>query len=126
MFLAVFAFMLLQNLAFCANLEWGDIEAYNQYKLTQAITFPGIIDLKADQKYETLDIVTMDSSLIYFQMHQVDCKNPDLVADMILINPTPEDRSRDHSVGIQLEEGCNLGIWIEASDYFYSSLFSAL
>lgn len=122
---ALCTFFALQNIALSAQLDWSDIEAYNQYKLSQTITFPGIAEFSVNQKFVTLDIITVDSNLIYYQMHLLDCQNPDLVADMILINPNPEDRSRDHSVGVQLEEGCNLGIWIEPADYFGASFFSA-
>lgn len=121
--LTFFFLLLTLSTAFAGGLDWSDIELNEDYYLSQSIKFPGIVEFKKDDKFEVLDIFTGDSNIIYYQMHLINCKEPDLQAEMILINPSPEDRSHDHSVGVELEEGCNLGIWIEASDYYSPSLF---
>ena len=59
---------------------------------------------------------------MYFQIHLSECKNPELTAEMILINPSPMDNSRDRSVGIELNQDCNVGVYVEPIDYYSSSL----
>ena len=62
-------------------------------------------------------------SVLYFQFHLVNCKNPELQAEMIIINPSPEDQTRNRSVGVQLESGCNLGVFLESTDIYSASIF---
>lgn len=116
--------MIFQVSAHAADLEWGDLELYNQYVLNQAVSFPGTIEIAKGETFEILDVIAGEASLIYFQLHLVNCQNPDLVSEMILINPSPNDQSRDRSVGLQMDTGCNLSVWVEARDYYSASLFS--
>lgn len=115
-----------QNISLAADLEWGDLELYEQYTLNQAIEFPGVTVLNAGEKFELREVMAGGPPLTYFEMHLVDCKDPDLSTEMIIVNPSPEDQGRDRSVGVQLDVGCNLSIWVEARDHYSRSLFSEL
>jgi hypothetical protein len=117
------AFISFQNLSFANTLEWGDLETNSRYLLNQTITFPGIAEFKIGDKFDVLDSINESGPVMYYQMHLVNCQNPDLTADMILVNPSPNDTTRDRSVGIQLEAGCNLGIFLEPRDFYSPSLF---
>lgn len=119
-------FIMSQNISLAADLEWGDLELYEQYTLNQAIEFPGVTVLSAGEKFELRDVMAGGPPLTYFEMHLVDCKDSDLSTEMIIVNPSPEDQGRDRSVGVQLDVGCNLSIWVEARDHYSRSLFSEL
>jgi hypothetical protein len=120
--LSALVFISFQNLSFANTLEWGDLETNSRYLLNKKITFPGIAVFNIGDKFDVLDTISEDGPVIYYQMHLVDCKNPDLTAEMILVNPSPND-TRDRSVGVQLEAGCNLGIYLEPRDFYSPSLF---
>ncbi|MDO9181923.1 MAG: hypothetical protein Q7U04_05925 [Bacteriovorax sp.] len=121
-----FVFMTFQNFSKASTADWSDIELNQQYRLSLPISFPGIPDFQKGEKIEILDYNAGEGSVIYYLAHYLNCKNPDLEAEMILVNPNPEDRGHDHSVGILLETGCNLGIFIEPTDYFSQSIFDHL
>jgi hypothetical protein len=70
-----------------------------------------------------LDQIGGDAPVIYLQFHSIKCLDPDQKSDMILINPSPEDTSRNRSIALELEEGCNLGLYLEPQDYYTRSLF---
>lgn len=116
-------FISFQSLTFAKSLEWNDIEINSRYSLNQPISFPGIAEFSVGDKFDVLDSITEDGPVLYYQFHLVDCKSPELKAEMILINPAPEDTRRDRSVGVQLEAGCNLGIFFEPADIYSKSLF---
>lgn len=109
--------------AIAADLEWSDLELYNEYTLIQKIEFPGATEIAAGEKFELQDVVAGGLPFIYYQFHQTNCQAPDLSSDMVLINPSPEDQSRDRSVAVSLDSGCNLNVWVEAQDYYSQSLF---
>lgn len=125
-FMFSLVFIMSQNISLAADLEWGDLELYEQYTLNQDIEFPGVTVLSAGEKFELRDVMAGGPPLTYFEMHLVDCKDPDLSTEMIIVNPSPEDQGRDRSVGVQLDVGCNLSIWVEARDHYSRSLFSEL
>jgi hypothetical protein len=121
----LFGFFIL-NLNITYATDWSDLELYEQYSLDQAINIPEILQVSKGEKFEVFDIFAGGSSLIYFQMHLVNCQNPDLVSDIILMNPSPKDLPNNRSVGIQLETGCNFNIWVEGKDFYSNSLFKKL
>ncbi len=117
--------MVFSSAAFSANVaEWADIELYQTLELKQDISFPGVIDFKTGAKFEVLDTMPSAGGLVYYAIHSVKCDNPDLTADMILVNPSPEETKIDRSVGVALDEGCDLDIWVEGRDYYTQSLFN--
>lgn len=122
--LILFSSILFSISSFAAeSMEWGNLEQYERYQLGMDVEIPGVATFKTGEKFDLNDIISGGVPIVYFQLHAVDCQNPDLVSDMILINPSPEDTDRDHSVGIQLEEGCNLGVYVETQDVYSKSLF---
>jgi hypothetical protein len=117
-------FLAFQNSAFADALKWGDLELNSTYHLKQEINFDGVAKFKAGDSFEVLDSISEDGPVIVFLMHFKECQNPDLTSEMILVNPMPEDTSRDRSVGIELKSGCNLQIYLEPRDFYSSSLFN--
>lgn len=117
-------FLAFQSMASAAVLEWSDLELFNQYTLNQTISFPGLAEIHAGEKFEMIDVMAGGPPLIYYQMHLIDCKDPDATSEMTLINPSPGDHDRDRSIGAMMEEGCNISIWVEARDYYSKSLFA--
>ncbi len=106
-------------------LPWADLELYQTYKLNQTISFPDGPEFKAGEKMYMMDYIVGDIPVIYWQMHAEDCKNPDAKAEMILVNPTPEDTTRDRSIAVALSEGCNLDVWVEIKDIYSPSILEA-
>lgn len=115
-----------QTISEAAVLEWGDLELYEQYTLNQTIEFPGVAEIKAGERFELRDTMAGGPPLTYFEFHLLDCQQPDLTSEIIIVNPSPLDQTRDRSVGVQLDVGCNLSIWVEGRDHYTHSLFSEL
>lgn len=124
-FLSLITFTLLSVQAYSAALEWGDLDLYNRYTLNREINLDDKIIFHAGDKFDMLDRFGGDAPVIYLQFHSVICKNPDLTSEMVILNPNPEDASRNRSIAVQLEEGCNIGIFVEPVDYYSNSLFDA-
>jgi hypothetical protein len=106
-----------------ATLEWGDLDLYERYTLNQEINFENKVTLKPGDSFDMLDRIGGEIPAIYLQFHSVKCENPDLSSEMILINPNPNDTSTDRTIAVELEEGCNLGLWVEVKDYYSPSIF---
>lgn len=124
-FLLSIVFSLLTMKAYSAALEWGDLDLNNRYILNKEINLDDKIVLHAGDKFDMLDRFGGEVPIIYLQFHSLICQNPDLTSEMVVINPSPEDSSRNRSVAVQLEEGCNIGIFVEPVDYYSNSLFDA-
>lgn len=103
--------------------DWVDIEVNGHYVLNQTISFPGIAEFHAGDKFEATDFIAGGVPVVYYEMHSNDCKNPNLEAEMIILNPNPEDTSTDRSVAVDLEKGCILGVWVEIKDLYSKGLF---
>lgn len=107
---------------FAANLEWYDLEMYGRYFLKQDITFDNGISFKAGEQFDMLDFIAGGVPVAFFQMHQVNCQNADQTAEMILVDVPGENKNT--VIGAQLEEGCNLGLYVETKDFFTESPFA--
>jgi hypothetical protein len=123
----IFLFLLLlqfQSLA-CANerIDWAEMELNNEYTLNKEISFPGVFNIPAGTKADFMDIMAGEAPIVYMQMQLENCQDTQQVAEMILINPSPEDTSSDRSVAVTLEKDCNLGIFVELKDLYSPSLF---
>jgi len=112
------ASLLFAQSAFAGQLQWYDLELYNRYTLTQDITFENGLSFKAGQKFDMLDFIAGGVPVAYFEMHSVDCKNPDDTAEMVLVDVGQT------VIAAQLNEGCNLGLFVELRDFFQESTFS--
>jgi hypothetical protein len=121
--LLIFLSVIYSSISNANALEWGDLELYERYTLKEDIVFPGVIDFKKGDSFDFYDRIGGNNLVMYFQFHSVKCENPDLTSEMILMNPSPEDTARDRTIALQLEEGCNIGIWVEVRDYYSPSLF---
>lgn len=128
LFLVFFSLLIQPTYAKISNeaLEWPDLEMNHEYELNQMISFPDLIDFKSGEKFEMVDIIAGDIPAVYFQFQQVDCKKPELQAEMIIINPNPEDHSTDRSIAVELEKNCLVGIWVELKDLYSPSVFSSM
>lgn len=116
--------LIFTSLAHAEALQWTDLELYQTYKLNQTITFPEGIEFKAGEKVYVMDFIAGGIPVVYWQMHMENCKNPEATADMIIVNPSPEDTTTDRSIGMALTEGCNLDIWVEIKDLYSGSIFA--
>lgn len=117
-------FILFSGLVRAEALQWTDLELYETYALNQTISFPEGFEFSAGNKVEIRDFIAGGIPVVYWQMHIEDCKNPDAVAEMILLNPSPEDTSTDRSIAVALTEGCNLDVWVETKDLYSPSILS--
>lgn len=116
--LILLASLLLAQTAFAENVQWYDLEMYNRYTLTQDITFDNGISFKTGQKFDMFDFIAGGIPVAYFGMHSVDCKNPDDTAELIIVEVG------NKKIGAQLEEGCNLSLYVELKDFFTPSTFA--
>ncbi len=118
------AMVLFSSTVFGAKIDWSDLELYNEYKLTQNIVFENGITLSLGEIYELREIEPMSIPgypMFYYSFHKKNCTAPDLTAGMIIIEVPGRDQ--DMLIGAQLEEGCNLGLYLEVKDYYTRSAF---
>lgn len=116
-------FISFQHFSAASTVQWSDIELDGRYILNQTISFPGVTEFHKGDKFDVLEFIAGAGPVMYYQVHFVNCKKPDLESEMILINPAPEDTTRDRSIGVQLETGCNLAIFLEPADLYSPSIF---
>ena len=123
--LSSFLFSLLfSSSIFAANLQWSDLELYNEYVITQKVVFENGVTLPSDDVYELREIEALSIPgypMLYHSFHKKNCTNPDETAEMSLLEVPGKDW--DVTVGVQLEEGCNLGLYLEVKDYYSTSSF---
>nr|BDT29972.1 hypothetical protein BHI3_34380 [Bacteriovorax sp. HI3] len=104
-----------------ASTSWSDLELYDQYKSTQDIAFENGVVLPAGQTYELRQIEPLTIPgypMFYLQFHQMNCVNVDQTAEMSLL-----EVKGGTVLGIDLEEGCNVGMYLEVKDYYKDSAF---
>ncbi len=118
------ATVLFSSSIFAANMDWSELEQYNEYKLTQKIVFENGVSLASGDVYELREIEPLSIPgypMFYYSFHKKNCTNPDQTAEMVIVEVPGKDW--DVSVGAQLEEGCNLGLYLEVKDYYSRSAF---
>lgn len=116
----VLAFILsasFSSSAFAENLQWNDLDLYHRYTLTQDIVFDNGITFKAGEKFDMLDFIAGGVPVAYFEMHYTECQDPYQTAEMILVDVGPT------VIGAELNEGCNVGLFVELKDFFNESSF---
>jgi len=114
-----------QRFAFASvAINWAEMELNNEYTLNKEISFPGIFDIPAGTKANFMDVMAGEAPIVYIQMQLENCQDTEQEAEMILINPSPEDTSSDRSVAVTLERNCNLGIFVELKDLYSPSLLN--
>ncbi len=106
--------------AFADSIQWSDLELYNEYKSTQDIVFDNGVVFPAGEVFElrVMDPLTIPGyPMLYLQFHQKNCANVDQTAELSLL------KIGETVVGIDMEEGCNLGMYLEVKDYYTNSSF---
>ena len=103
-----------------ASAQWSDLELYNSYKSTQEIAFENGIVIPKGEEFELRQIEPLTIPgypMFYLQFHQTKCVNVDQTADMSLLDV------EGTVLGVDLEEGCNVGMYLEIKDYYNNSAF---
>lgn len=116
------ALFVLSTVVHAETLQWTDIELNQFYALNKTITFPEGSEFKGGEKFYVADFISGGIPVVYWQLQAEDCKDPKAKADMILLNPTPEDTTTDRSIAVALTEGCNLDVWVELKDLYSNSI----
>jgi hypothetical protein len=102
--------------------NWYDMEVYQRYTLRQDIVFENGMSFKAGEQFDMFDFISGGVPNAYFGLHQVNCKNPYLTADLSIVEvPT---KPKIQKIGAQLAEGCNLELYVELRDFFKDSIFT--
>lgn len=102
--------------------NWYDMETYQRYTLRQDIVFENGMSFKAGEQFDMFDFISGGVPVAYFGLHQVNCKNPDLTAELSIVEvPT---KPKIQKIGAQLAEGCNLELYVELRDFFKDSIFT--
>ena len=107
-----------------SNLEWSELEMYNEYVITQKVDFESGATLPSGDIYELREVEALSIPgypMLYHSFHKKNCVSPDDVAEMSLLQVP--DSEGVVTIGVQLEEGCNLGLYLEVKDYYRKSLF---
>lgn len=110
------------TLAKTTPLNWAALDSTRDYKLAQEIKFDGIITINAGDSFELKDYAGDNPFFVYYEMRAKNCAQPKLTSEMILITPELSD-SDDRAVGVELDENCTVGVWVELKDLYSPSLF---
>lgn len=106
--------------AVAENVQWSDLELYNEYKTSQDIVFDNGLVFPAGEIFEmrVMDALSVPGyPMFYLQFHQKNCLNVEATAELSLMQIGAT------VVGIDMEEGCNMGIYLEVKDYYNQSSF---
>jgi hypothetical protein len=105
-----------------AGLNWDDLEVGPKYHLAFDLKFDNGVELLTDSPLVLQEAISFQAPVMYFAFKMLDCRNPNLTADMILFNPEPDDQTHDKSVGVELDRDCIVGVYIEPRFYYNKSL----
>lgn len=128
--LFILFFLMLSFISFFPTMaharvaEWVDLELDEFYTLKQSITFPQLDEIKSGEKVEVRNLINTGPPFMYFEVKLLKCKKPDQTFDdIIMVNPSPMDETRDRSARVLLKKGCLLSIWVDSRDFYTESLF---
>lgn len=101
-----------------ASLEWSELELSSVYKTSADVYYNDsrgsfLLYPKASQFRLNQIIPIPQISTIYFELINQNCTNPNLKLDVFIYE----------NVGLTVEPGCVLGVYVEARDYYYPSFF---
>jgi hypothetical protein len=116
------AFLMNSLSAMATTLSWGELNFSKQYSLKQDIAFEDGYILKTGSPFILKDLIAEESSFIYYEMHSENCAHPEKSSEMVLVTPIGSDESQ--SVGVKMEKGCHLSLWVETKDLNSSTLFN--
>ena len=105
-------------------LQWNDLEPANKYILTSDIQISEGVKLSKGDAFTFEDSYSDEAPVIYFVFKNLMCTDSSLKSEMVLFNPEPEDQAHDKSIGVELEENCLVGIYVEPQFYYNKSVFS--
>lgn len=98
------------------TITWDDLELYSVYNLATDILYTESRDVlfPAGSPFRFNQMIPLPQMrLIYFEFIHQNCPTPKLKLDVFIFE----------NLGITLEPECVMGIYLEASDYYTTSLF---
>ncbi|GEM_PF-1431350 len=103
------------------TLTWDDLELYNVYSLATNITYTdargGVILFPAGSPFRFNQLIPLPQiRSIYFEFIHQKCPTPKLKLDVFIFE----------NLGITLDPECVMGVYLEARDYYTTSLFGPL
>ena len=121
--LIVWMFLFAPLLSTASELKnWNDLEPAIKYHTKFSVKFENGIELSADTPLVLTEIYAGQSPVMYFEFYNLYCKDPNVTAEMVLVNPEPEDLTDDKSVGVLLDKDCKVGVYVEPRHYYNRSL----
>ena len=102
------------------TITWDDLELYDVYKLATNITYTDTrgrtVLFAAGSPFRFNQLIPLPQMrLIYFEFIHQHCPTPKLKLDVFIFE----------NLGITLEPDCVMGVYLEASDYYTTSLFAS-
>ena len=120
----LFALLFTGLMARGDSLPWNDLESAKKYILNSDIAITESIKLSKGDAFSLEDVSSGEIPVIYFEMKNLMCTDNSLKSEVVLFNPEPDDHAHDKSIGVELEENCMLGIYVEPQFYYDISVFS--
>ncbi len=124
-----FAFMFSFNLLANTSLKqviWSDVEEGQSLQLNEVIVFqpgPKILENEWVTITEAGALALPGAALFYIEASRWNCQDNHATADLILMTPKNSPSSTQNEVGIDYNEDCNIGIYIEAKDINQPGIF---
>lgn len=122
------ALLLLTSQAFA--MDWSDLEVGKSYKLTQSFSLKqnersgSMLEVIKGQSVELKALIPLSipgASLVLYIFDYKSCPGPEMTTDQEII---PVERTSPLAeVGVLLETGCELNVYLELKDYYSNSLF---
>jgi hypothetical protein len=104
-------------------LDWYEFDLDKTYTLEKEIRFQKEnIILQVGDQFKLRDIIGLSINVSIFQFDVKKCPGPNLITELIIIDPTL--MFNDPSVGVQLQKSCLLEVYVEMKDIFSKSLFT--
>lgn len=111
---------LVSGLTFATT--WDDMELSERYQLKNDLQLSSNLVLNKGESFDMLDQFGGDAPIIYMQFHRLNCVDVDQASE-IEIYPIKDRDGREYQIGAAMEENCNLGLYVEPTNFYAESIF---
>ena len=110
-----------------ADLNWSDLAGQEgaPVVLRQPVQWEQGSFAAGESFYFENEMPLEGIGVMLLELRADKCPNPAATGDMQVVRPNGSSTTRDASVGVTLDPGCRMEVYVEDADYMGISLFSA-
>ena len=110
-----------------ADLSWSDLSELQgaPLQLRQPLHWERGSFSRGDEFYFESEMPLEGIGVMLLELRSQKCANPAATGDMQIVRPEGSATDRDASVGVTLDPGCRIEVYVEDADYMGMSLFAS-